>query len=832
MNWQARQTIRRAFIGIAIAAAVAFTFYVTRTPADPEDQGKTELIVWGVWRSEGWNKVLAKFQEMHPEARLVISTAGGRMDEQKLMCAIAGGSPPDVINQDRFSVGGWAARGAFLPLDDFIARDRDAPDGIRPEDNYSACWDEAVYAGKVYAIPNTTDDRLLYYNEDILRREGFTNPDGTIRPPATWDELKDYGVRMTKFDDVGNITQIGFIPMYGNSWLYLYGWQNGGEFLSKDGRTCTLDDPKIVEALEWVTGVYDALGGVQKVDGFTTTFQAGDLDPFLTGKVAMMVNGNWILNNIATYKPNMNFGVAPAPVPAWRLEAARKDPAVKPYITWSGGFSWAIPQHARHPELGWEFIRWMSSMEAARIMNDAEYRYNRSRGRVYVPSMSPNRRINEIIFKEFGPKENRLRDALAFCMSMMPASKFRPVTPVGQLLWDEHVRATERTRYHQMPAADAARAGALAVQKQLDLIYGRKVYAPLDTGAAGLWLGGVVAAGVGFFAFMAIRHTRRYMRGPARREGVVGFAFISPWVFGFLVLTAGPILASLVLSFCEYDVLHPVRFAGLDNYTALPRDPIFWKSLVNTLWMVGAVPLGMAVGLGVALLLNMKVQGQRFYRMIYYLPAVVPVVASAILWLWLLQPQFGLVNTTLRLLHVPQVIDAVLSVVNPVLGAMGICGPLQAALPQWLQDRWWAKPALILMGLWSAGAGMIIWLAGLKGIPRELYEAAEIDGAGVLSRFRHITLPMLSPYVFFNLVMGVIGAFQIFTNAYIMTNGEGGPVDETLFYVFALFNHAFRYFKMGYASAYAWILFVIILVLTMANWRLRKVWVFTERGDV
>jgi multiple sugar transport system permease protein len=280
-----------------------------------------------------------------------------------------------------------------------------------------------------------------------------------------------------------------------------------------------------------------------------------------------------------------------------------------------------------------------------------------------------------------------------------------------------------------------------------------------------------------------------------------------------------------VLSFCEYDVLHPVRFVGLDNYTALPSDRLFWKSLVNTLWMVGAVPLGMAVGLGVALLLNMNVRGQRFYRTIYYLPAIVPIVASSVLWIWLLQPQFGLVNVTLQVLHVPQAINA-------ALGAVGLSGHWRAEPPMWLQDPAWAKPALILMGLWGAGAGMIIWLAGLKGIPRELYEAAEIDGAGVLSRFRHITLPMLSPYIFFNLVMGVIGAFQIFTNAYIMTNGEGGPVDATLFYVFALFNHAFRYFRMGYASALAWVLFVIILVLTMINWRLRKVWVFTERGDV
>jgi multiple sugar transport system permease protein len=297
-------------------------------------------------------------------------------------------------------------------------------------------------------------------------------------------------------------------------------------------------------------------------------------------------------------------------------------------------------------------------------------------------------------------------------------------------------------------------------------------------------------------------------RGPGRREAVVGFAFISPWIFGFLIFTAGPILASFVLSFCEYDVLHPVQWVGLDNFAMLPRDPLFWKSLVNTLIMVAAVPLNMAVGLGIALLLNMDVRGQRFYRTLYYVPAIVPIVAASVLWIWLLQPQHGLINVTLRY--------------------AGIHGP------HWLQDADWAKPALILMGLWGAGAGMIIWLAGLKGIPRELYEAAEIDGAGRLNRFRHVTLPMLTPYIFFNLVMGTIGAFQIFTNAYLMTDSEAGlgPVDSLLFYVFNLFNQAFRYFKMGYASALAWILFLIILALTLINWRLRKRWVVTERGDL
>jgi len=814
MNSRASSILRRVLIALVVLGGAALAFWLGGGAGERAEKGKKELVVWGVWRGEGWTKALDKFREMRPDVKLVISTAGGRMDEQKLMCAIAGGSPPDVINQDRFSVSGWASRDAFLPLDPFLAKDAADPSArwpVRREDYYDACWDEAVYQGKVYAIPMGTDDRVLYYNEDLLRREGYTNPDGAVRVPKTWEELAEYSVRLTKRDPGGRITQIGFIPIYGNSWLYLYGWQNGGEFMSPDGRTCTLDDPKIVGALVWLTRVYDSLGGVQQVDAFSSSFQGGELDPFLTGKVAMMVNGNWMLGAIATYKPDLNFGVAPAPVPQARLDLAARQKSVPPYITWCGGFSWAIPKGAKQPEVAWEFVKWMSSTECALLMNDAEYRYSRSRGHLYVPNLAANQRINEEVFRRYAPEGERLRDGFRTCMDLMAVSRFRPVTPVGQLLWDEHARATDLVRYHgKAPAEDVARdatlAGARKVQDQLDLLYEKKVYPDLNVNAVGGTVAALAGAGAIIFAAAAWRFIRR-RHGPNRREAIVGYAFIAPWIFGFLVLTAGPILASLVLSFCEYDVLHPVKFAGLDNYAALPADPVFWKSLANTLWMVAAVPLGMAVGLGVALLLNMEVRGQRFYRTIYYLPAIVPIVASSLLWLWVLHPEFGLINVTLHEL-------------------LGISGP------KWLQDEAWSKPALILMGLWGAGAGMIIWLAGLKGIPKELYEAAEIDGAGRLSRFIHITWPMLTPYIFFNLVMGIIGAFQIFTNAYIMTDGQGGPVDSTLFYVFALFNQAFRYFKMGYASALAWVLFLIVLVLTMINWKLRKKWVVTERGDL
>jgi multiple sugar transport system permease protein len=230
------------------------------------------------------------------------------------------------------------------------------------------------------------------------------------------------------------------------------------------------------------------------------------------------------------------------------------------------------------------------------------------------------------------------------------------------------------------------------------------------------------------------------------------------------------------------------------------EDDLFWKSLWNTLYLVLlGLPIGLAASLGIALLLNQKLKGMSFYRTLYYLPSITPVVATSILWLWLLNPEMGLVNLA--------------------LGRLGVSQP-----PAWLSDPLWSKPALILMGLWGAGGGMVIYLAALQDVPEQLYEAASLDGAGRLSQFRHVTLPMLSPVILFNMIMGLIGTFQYFTQAYIMTGG--GPEDSTTFYALHLFNRAFLDFKMGYASAMAWILFLVTLVCAAAVFRTSAKWVY------
>lgn len=293
------------------------------------------------------------------------------------------------------------------------------------------------------------------------------------------------------------------------------------------------------------------------------------------------------------------------------------------------------------------------------------------------------------------------------------------------------------------------------------------------------------------------------------RRLLAGLGFTSLWIIGLIVFTAYPVFASLFYSFCDYSILKSPVWCGLENYRQLLQDELFWKSLRNTLFYAGlSVPLGTVVSLALAVLLNQEVRGRAFFRTFFYLPSIMPIVASSMLWLWILNGQYGLLNWAL----------------TPLLGIFG------RMPPAWLADPTWAKPGLVLMSLWGTGNAMVIYLAGLQGVPRELYEAAEIDGAGRWQKFWHITLPRLSPVIYFNVIMSLIGALQVFTQAYIISeaangNGnasDGNPARSTLFYAIYLFSTAFYDLRMGYASAMAYVLFVVIATLTWLATRLSR----------
>lgn len=285
------------------------------------------------------------------------------------------------------------------------------------------------------------------------------------------------------------------------------------------------------------------------------------------------------------------------------------------------------------------------------------------------------------------------------------------------------------------------------------------------------------------------RQTRHNLR--------VAMLFIMPWFIGVVLFTLYPMLASLYYSFNEYHPIRPMEWVGLRNYGAMLTDKLFWKSLTNTLYMVAiGVPLTLLASFSCAVLLDLKVRAQSLYRVVYFLPSIVPIVASTMLWLWILNPQVGMLNT--------------------LLGKVGIDGP------NWLRDPDWAKPSLILLGLWGMGSTIVIYLSGLQDVPLSLLEAAELDGAGWLGRLWHITIPMVSPITLFALITGVIGMFQYFAQAYVFgsasTSGTslGAPLNSTLFYSVYLYQVGFQFLRLGEASAMAWVLFFIILLCTVA----------------
>jgi ABC-type sugar transport system permease subunit/ABC-type glycerol-3-phosphate transport system substrate-binding protein len=788
-----------AGIIVAMLLSVAASGEVANHPVTIQLWGLPEMDLF-----EGYAAVLKEYEAKHPEIRIERGTPGGQvgLDPQKLMTAFVSGKPPDIVWMDRFELAGWAARGVFRPLDDLFDRD-----GIDRKDFYPACLDECIYEGKTYGLPWNTDSRALWVNMAILKRFGYD------APPADWDELAAMAGKMTTRTDLGNISTIGFAPLFGNSWLYIFGWLNGGEFTSPDGRRITLTDPRIVEALEWMAAVYRSIGGAKQANEFNTSAQLeGAAEPFISGKIAMRIDGNWALDYVAKYAPNMDFKVVLPPAPKGK----------KP-ISWSGGFCWSIPKGAAHTEQAWQLAKFLSSEECwvragelQAIANQRRAKAQNLEGGYFIPQLSCSRKINDALIQRFAPQlPAHIREGFMTHVAALDVCRFRPVLPVGKLLWDEHVRATFDVLLADAKPIDALSAAERRVQVELDKYFAPPTAPVYPIGTVFTWLFGVVLiAGLAIWAAAAARW---HWTPRAIIEARTGVLFAMPWLLGFLLLLVGPMLASLLMSFSEYNVVSPARWVGLQNFRTMfgsmrtaegqtvHLDPQFWKALWNTVFVTAiGVPLGIVASLALALLLNKEVRGIRIYRTLFYLPVVVPLAATAILWMWLLNNETGLTGVTLV----------------PLMRHLGL-EPIS-----FFSDPHWAGMGIVLMVTWGAGGGMIIWLAGLKNIPTTYYEAAAIDGAGSFQQFVRITLPLLSPYFFFNLIMGIIGWLQIFTQAYVLiVPPEYGPGDSLFFYVLYLFVQGFQYFKMGYACAMAWVLFVIVAVLTLIQFKLAPKWV-------
>lgn len=927
----------RFWLSAIVVAGVLFWLHPRRAADLPA--GVTEVTIWFNGIVEGRHlDVIDAFERRLPEYRAVVGSSAvrtgleGEGNPQRLMCGIAGGVPPEVVEYDRFAVPQWAARGAFMDLSPLIERDErelaqarewlstleaeGAPPEqieqqsrlvaklerfiIRKEDYFPATWSECSYEGGQYGIPNYMDNRVLYYNADLLKRAGFVDESGNEVPPDTWEQIlfkkvdvrdariaggtimsdeadfieagvqpgdtlsriddrggvirvlveevrsphelvvkspylnkrllitdgrnqhikifdrNGYALRLSQWDDDGQLRRIGFEPQHGNAWLYLYGWANGGEFLSPDGRVATLNDPRIVEALQWTTDVFDAYGGAAEVVAFRKSFQSAAQDPFFLNQIGMLIHGDWFLRDLARYKRGMNFGTYPAPVPRERVEEGHR------YVSWVAGFAYCIPSTcpAETVEAAWSLVKFLSSVEGGLVMNEHDAQRERGQGRLYMPRLMASKKLMQAQmdrYVDIAEMPERVRRGLQTHIDMLPHSRYRPVSPLGQKLWNAQADAQEQAWYHAAPVDEVLDHFNADVQRSLDAFFAPKTNPVVRWSTwVFVYFGGLIVLAIFVYVFYRSRHPAGRIH---RRQWWAGWAFASPWLIGFIVLSGGPMIFSAVMSLTDYDVINPARLVGLDHY----RDMfgIDWadndgtrRVLLNTVFMGLSVPLGMIVGLALAMLLNAQVRGISVYRTMFFLPAIMPVVAASVLWIWVFNAQNGLLNALLDWTGLSSLVD---------WAHLKLGFPLKTPI-SWLTDPRTSKPALIIMILWGSGASMIIWLAGLREIPRHLYEAASIDGAGHVRKFFTVTLPLLSPYILFNLIIGLIQTFQIFTQAYIMTP-NGSPKRSTYFYVYKLFDECFTYFNLGYGAAMAWVLFAIIIVLTLINMALSKKWV-------
>ena len=740
-----------------------------------------EVVFWygaSYEEKKAIEEMIADFHRQHPDIRVRGMLTPMQQIQQKLLLSVAGGVPPDVVRFYTDLGGELMAREGLERMDVLAARD-----GLDMNAFYPVSVEQNTYNGRLYGMPWVLSPKALLYNRRLFREAGL-DPD---RPPRTWEELEAAAVRLTKKDARGNITQLGYADV---NEFRTYLWQSGGELLTPDSRHPAFHGPEgLRTATFWRDFQDNVAGSREAINAFAAQFSGASTDPFGMERLAMRMDSPFRLPDFQRYFPNLDYAATSIPIPPGGER-----------VTEVVGNSLVIPRGSRHKEAAWTFVKFATR-------KDQLLRVCARSGRLPAridAAMDPVYTEHPIL----GPFVREL----SYGRSL-------PLVPGYMEMADALTRQIEQTMNHRVTPRQALDAAAADSERILSRSNeNMSAFAVVQWRPVLTALGAVLALIVGGAVVWVRRATRRSKR--ERREALEFFMFLAPWLVGFLLLTFGAVAASLVLSFTKWDVLTPGRWVGIRNYTDMFRnDPRLLTSLVNTgIYTVMAVPVSVVAGLATAMLLNQKVAGIRIFRTIFYLPVVVSGVATAILWVQIFNPTTGILNRLLTLPLRPEFADGLRF------------APLLANPPGWLTDPVWSKPALVLMALWGVGGGMLIYLAGLQGIPAQLYEAADLDGARAWHKFRHVTVPLLTPVIFYQLIMGIIGSFQVFTQAFVMTGGTGAPEDSLLFYVLYLFNNAFQWLKIGYSSAMAWLLFVIVLLVTLVNLVMAKRWVHYEGG--
>ncbi|MCE9619446.1 MAG: extracellular solute-binding protein [Planctomycetes bacterium] len=780
---QSIASLARGFFAFAAVALVAWSFGRVGlrlwTHWRQAAQIKQELVVMH-WSGEGGpeedrivDDSLRSFEARNPGIRVRrINPGDAASFYTKLQTMLASGEPPDVFYVGAERVAGFSEMGLVEPLDKYLELDQAGAveERIKLEDFYPTTVAAFRFDGKsagsgpLYGIPKDFTTVGFYYNKDLFRRAGLAFPS----KGWTWDEYIADARAIAKLKNANGDPCIGseFVtwPMMVRAYLR----SEGLEVRGADYDDPRLDDPK-------VKAVLDRLRSWRQDETNTLTSGRSKLATgvavFTTGRVGMAGPfGRWV---VPEYRRIRDFDWDYAPLPRGAAEG-----------NVIATVSWSMAKQSRNKESAWKLIRWLTGPEA---------QISGAKLGLAIPTIRSVAESPAFLDASKKPLNNQ---------------GFLDPAPAAQVVdWPAN------PRFEQLLGATLDRSlkvGDQTVQQSVDdfnRMWTAETTSPLARAGFEPFPWAPLGWALSLCAFIAIAILAWFALRPhgdlgATREARWGWLLVSPWVLGFIVFMAFPIVMSLLLGFAKWrgvSTLDQATWVGWGNYRQLlGHDERFIASLKVTLYYtIIVVPGGQILALLAALLMNQKIRGIHFFRAAWYLPSVLAGVGVAVLWRWVFDTDGGLMNAALR----------------PLLHVFG------ATPPDWFgrDAAVWGAPAFAIMGFWMVGGGMMIYLAGLQGVPEELHEAARIDGVGAVGRFFRVTLPMLSPVILFNVVMSIIACFQVFTQAFIMTGGE--PGDLTRFYVLYLYNQAFEFYEMGYASAMAWILLLITLFFTMITLR-------------
>ena len=773
--------MKRVLFIVLVVAAVAGALVVRQREIEEAFPGVTlRFSFWGGdTEIAAIREVCERFERLHKDIRISTEPLPWGEYWLKMKTRTAGGSdrpsdePPDILRMTSIYGAEWYDRGLLMDVTPFVGRDR-----VELSDYFQASVDAVTWKGRIRSMPTDSAVRVYMYNKDLFdgAEVAYLDP----RVPMTWDELRDVSRRLT-------VRREGRAVQYGLSLGYMeyqaFVTQAGGDLVDTvvNPTRVSVNSPQGIRALRF----YSELIVKDRVSPATRQQQNlgfGAPDWALqSGNVAIQHGGTWSLAGLAATefedketdrKRKLRFGLAPVARDRKRSQVAFTN-------------SCGIYVKSRHPEEAWLFLKFFSSVEGQRLVGQKG---------IGIPVLREVARSDAFLKSPYGVEHMEVfLDELEHAETnvSVPTGEFRD--RLEKIVFDQLCLGS-------VGPAEAARRMETEGNR---LLQGKRVEATTLTGI--VIPSGMVAV-VGLLAVWLVARARRRARAelrvPSRHENLAGYLFIAPWLVGLVLFALGPVLLALGTSFTDWNIFEPPRYVGAANYAKiLSRDREFWQSArVTLVYAATAIPIQMVGGLVCALLLNVKrLRLTGLFRTVLYLPFLFTGVAISIIWRWMYAEN---------------------GVINWMLGWIGLTGP------DWLASETSALPAIVLMNFTWLGGNMIIFLAALQGVPPSLYDAAQVDGAGPLRRFWHVTLPMISPAVLFNLVMGTIWSFQVFAVPRIMT--DGGPNDATLFYVLNLYRRAFQYNEMGYACALAFILFVIVFVVTILELRGSRRWVYYE----